>query len=199
MLKLWSARGDGDFSIRIGEQPPMLCHSVILYARWPYFRTMLSSCLRESAQKELNLPELAADGGMSSLVLTAILETCYLGKMTQETLKKFDVTSWLHLLRCSGLYLCSEGKQPADAPFVHLVNWAKISLERLVTPESCLRVVSAASSLGVAHMVPDAMRLVANNMKELWKNPPTKKVIEELDAHTRAELLTPFLNKICYL
>lgn len=69
LAHLRSDAKSADFDIQVGSCAPVRCHSWVLYSRWPYFRHMLSSNMKEASNKKLLLPAADQNGGMAAVCI----------------------------------------------------------------------------------------------------------------------------------
>lgn len=93
-----------DFTIQVGESNSIRCHSFVLAARWEYFRTMLSMGGREFSEKTLCLPPAASEFGLSLAAVRVVIEFCYTGSVSDETVDKATADDLLCILSAQDLY-----------------------------------------------------------------------------------------------
>lgn len=190
LAAIYESQAGCDFSIVIGSPSAstkpvtIMCHAFVVASRWPYFSHVISADMREAHSSKLTLPAPGEDGGMHPVAVRAILDFVYLGKLRESTKKEFGPIVAMTLLACSDLYFSSVADTSKDEAtaryFDPLIAFAKHQVDHGLTYENCISTYTMAMQLGVEDVAKKAMKMIAMNLKRMYKDPAQQEQLKSL-------------------
>jgi sugar lactone lactonase YvrE len=188
LSKLLDSKSGADFDIHINREASIKCHSFVLYARWPYFRQMIDSNMKEAREKKLTLPNIEEDGGMHPVVLKALLAVCYTGELSPALQKEIDPIMACRILGECALYLA--GFDVAESSATTLLNQvAKTKMVAGVDLENCVVLYERASELGIEELVTSSKKFISENIASLKFREESVRQLTRLPWHLQAFVL----------
>jgi hypothetical protein len=188
---LLATRADADFEIAIdGENEPIPVHFFVLYARWPYFRHMFDSALRNREERRLVLPASNTDNGIQKHILDVIIKFLY--SNTDPSDSDLDGSGALQLLEVSGLYL-SRDEEPEL--FKSLISWASERVNEVMTLYDAVEVFSIAAPLRLDQVASCAKDLIVENIERLMNNEQRSRELKSLPSDLLFDLFKDALKR----
>jgi hypothetical protein len=187
LAKLYDERHKADFEITIKKSHVReKVHSYVMYAMWPYFRSMYDASTKQ--RRRLELPAVGEDGGMSPQILQLIIEICYKYNVRDVTQRVIDADLAMQILSIANLYFVKH-ENDSMGTFDGLIALSQDLVISGLNEDVCIDVFKQASVLGLADVALHARRVIFDNIKTLLATPARYDELQSLSQQMLMDLL----------
>jgi hypothetical protein len=189
---LYTTQEGADFEIYIDGQLFRRCHSWVAQTRWPYFKAMLASGMRESHDGKLNLVGIQHEGGIHPQALEAILEYVYTGHAPNKF--EMSLERAIGIIAASSLYLFDTSERTSDVDgtsklFAPLLNVAHQVCQQPLNLNNCISTMKIALEFDDEELQQRARNTFIMHIKHIGRDKQLRAQLRTLPIDVQMDLL----------